>query len=170
MALADGLADTSFGWAMAVPPIASRAVAVRIDLVRMKKLLCFAFYPCDTRQLAKPLDLVSCGREGFDGGARNQGKWGKVNMMNDLDGILVRLADRPFPPNLATIDDGVLARIGKDGMQRSRRGIGIATLSIALLMGIAGAVMPARDAAAASLAPLGPMSPLSPAALLGTAQ
>ena len=91
-------------------------------------------------------------------------------MMNDLDGILARLADRPFPPNLATIDDGVLARISKDGMQRIRRGIGIATLSIALFMGIAGSVMPARDAAAASLAPLGPMSPLSPAALLGTAQ
>ena len=90
--------------------------------------------------------------------------------MNDLDNILARLADRPFPPNLATIDHGVLARITEDRTEHTRRGVGIASLSIALFMGIAGAVMPTRDPAATSLAPLGPMSPLSPAALLGAAQ
>jgi hypothetical protein len=87
--------------------------------------------------------------------------------MNDLDTVLMRLAQAPLPAGLAAIDEGVLARVAAGATYRVRRGVGIASVSAALVMGVAGAVMPSSQAAATSLAPLGPMSPLSPAALLG---
>lgn len=86
--------------------------------------------------------------------------------MNDLDTVLMRLAQAPLPVGLAAIDEGVLARVASGAAYRVRRGVGIASVSAALVMGVAGAVMPSSQDAATSLAPLGPMSPLSPAALL----
>jgi hypothetical protein len=87
--------------------------------------------------------------------------------MNELDTVLMRLAQAPLPAGLAAIDERVLARVATGAAYRVRRGVGIASISAALVMGVAGAVMPSREAAATSLAPLGPISPLSPAALLG---
>jgi hypothetical protein len=87
--------------------------------------------------------------------------------MNELDTVLMRLAQAPLPAGLTAIDEAVLARVAASAVSRARRGVGFATISAALAMGIAGAGMPSREASATSLAPLGPISPLSPAALLG---
>jgi hypothetical protein len=87
--------------------------------------------------------------------------------MNDLDTVLKKLAQAPLPAGLAAIDERVFARVAASATYRYRRAFGLATISAALFIGVTGAVMPSRDAAATSLAPLGPMSPLSPAALLG---
>lgn len=90
--------------------------------------------------------------------------------MSDLDSVLKRLGQAPFPAGLAAIDETVFARVAAGAAYRARRGFGVATISAALIMGVAGAVMPSRKAAATSLAPLGPTSPLSPSALLGGEQ
>ena len=84
--------------------------------------------------------------------------------MNDLDKVLVRLGQVPLPVGLARIDEGVFARAAAAGAYRARRGLGIASISAALLIGIASAAMPPREAAVTSLSLI---SPLSPAALLG---
>ncbi len=87
--------------------------------------------------------------------------------MNDLDTVLIRLGQAPLPAGLAVIDERVFARVASGAINRTRRRVGIATISAALIMGVAGAVTPLREAEATSLTPLGPMSPLSPATLLG---
>ncbi|WP_309612355.1 hypothetical protein [Sphingomonas sp.] len=87
--------------------------------------------------------------------------------MNELDTILMRLAQAPLPAGFAAIEEVVLARVAAGAAYRTRRGVGIATIAVALVMGIAGAVMPSREVAATPLTPFGPISPLSPAALLG---
>ena len=87
--------------------------------------------------------------------------------MIDLDKALIRLGQIPLPAGLTQIDDGVFARVASAGAERARRGLGIVTISAALMMGIVSVAMPPRQAALSSLAPLGLISPLSPVVLLG---
>lgn len=87
--------------------------------------------------------------------------------MNDLDAMLSKLAMAPVPASLDGMEARVLARITARPMARVGMGIGVTTIAIALLMGIVGAGVPAKQASAMSpLSPLGPASPLAPSTLL----
>ena len=87
--------------------------------------------------------------------------------MDKLDTILMKLASTPTPAGLDAIDEGVFAGLAASPAYGVRRGVGAATVAAALVVGIAGAALPSRDAGEASLTPLASMFPLSPAALLG---
>ena len=89
-------------------------------------------------------------------------------MMSDLDAILTRLAGMPVPAALHGINQSVFEGVEMRVAQRQRRRVGVVSIAGALLVGIASAAVPAREAAAASsMAPLALVSPLSPAAILG---
>ena len=62
--------------------------------------------------------------------------------------------------SLDGIEDRVLARIAVRPAARAGMGIGAMAITAALVMGIFGAGVPAKEASAASLSPLGPVSPL----------
>ena len=87
-------------------------------------------------------------------------------MMDKLDTLLMQLASTPAPAGLDAIDEGVFAGLAVGPAYSVRRGVGAATIGAALVIGIAGATLPSRDAEVTSLTPLASMSPLSPAALL----
>jgi hypothetical protein len=90
--------------------------------------------------------------------------------MDDLDRTLAKLAGAPVPAELAIIDARVLARIGARPDARAA-GLGIGMVAVAaLVIGMAGARLPAPVRAGASLAPLGGVSPLAPSTLLATEQ
>lgn len=87
--------------------------------------------------------------------------------MNDLDAMLTRLAEAPAPASLDGMEARVLARIAARPVAHAGVGIGAATIAMALLIGIFGAGVPAREASAMSpLSPLGPVSALAPSSLL----
>lgn len=87
--------------------------------------------------------------------------------MNNLDAVLMRLAYAPVPESLDGIEARVLARIAARPVARAGMGLGAMTIAVALVMGIVGAGVPAKEASAASsLSPLGPVSPLAPSTLL----
>ncbi len=87
--------------------------------------------------------------------------------MDNLDALLMRLANAPVPASLDGIEARVLARISARSVTRVGIGIGAMTIAAALMMGIFGAGVPANRASAASLLfPLGPGSPLAPSTLL----
>lgn len=87
--------------------------------------------------------------------------------MDDLDAVLIRLAQAPVPASLAGIEGRVLARIAAPPAVRVGMGVGAMAIGAALVMGIVGAGVPAKGASAASfLSPLGPASPLAPSTLL----
>ena len=84
--------------------------------------------------------------------------------MNDLDEMLTKLAMAPVPADLDGMEVRVLARIAARPLAHIGMGVGAMTIATALVMGIVGAGVPARQANAMS--PLGPVSPLSPSTLL----
>ena len=86
--------------------------------------------------------------------------------MNDLDAVLKKLARAPAPASLDGIEDRVLARIAARPAVRVGMGVGAMTIAVALVMGMVGAGVPAKEADATSLSPLGPGSPLAPSTLL----
>lgn len=86
--------------------------------------------------------------------------------MDELDAVLMRLAQAPVPSGLEGIEAQVMARIASQPAVRVGAGIGAMTIAAALIMGMVGAGMPAKQASAASLSPLGPVSPLAPSTLL----
>ncbi len=86
--------------------------------------------------------------------------------MDDLDAMLMRLAQAPVPASLDGIEARVLARIGARPAVRVGMGVGAMTIAAALVIGVVGAGVPAKSASAASLSPLGPVSPLAPSTLL----
>jgi hypothetical protein len=86
--------------------------------------------------------------------------------MDDLDAVLMRLAQAPVPASLDGIEARVLARIAARPAVRVGMGIGAMTIAAALVMGMVGAGVPAKQASAASLSPLRPVSPLAPSTLL----
>lgn len=88
--------------------------------------------------------------------------------MDDLDAALARLADAPLPPRLATLHADVFARIAAQPPVRAGLGWGAGAVIVALIMGIAGAVIP-MGGASASLAPLGADPWLAPSTLLAGA-
>ena len=85
---------------------------------------------------------------------------------DDLDAMLMRLAQAPLPASLDGIEARVLARITARPAVRAGMGVGAVTIAAALVMGMVGAGVPAKEARAASLSPLGPVSPLAPSTLL----
>jgi hypothetical protein len=90
--------------------------------------------------------------------------------MDNLDAVLMRLAHAPVPESLEGIDARVLARISARPVARVGIGVGAMTIAAALVMGIFGAGVPAKEARAVSpLSPLGPVSPLAPSTLLAGA-
>ncbi|WP_296743177.1 hypothetical protein [Mesorhizobium sp.] len=86
--------------------------------------------------------------------------------MDNLDAVLMRLAQAPAPASLDGIEARVLARISARPAVRVGMGVGAMTIAAALVMGVVGAGVPAKQASAASLSPLGPVSPLAPSTLL----
>ena len=87
--------------------------------------------------------------------------------MDDLDRALAKLAGAPAPAALNDMDARVLARIGaRTNTYSAGLGIGAVTL-VALVIGMAGAGVPATASAGASL---GGVSPLAPSTLLATGQ
>ena len=86
--------------------------------------------------------------------------------MDDLDAVLTRLAHAPVPASLDGIEARVLARIAVRPAVLVGMGVGAMTIAVALVMGVVGAGVPAKEASAASLSPLGPVSPLAPSTLL----
>lgn len=87
--------------------------------------------------------------------------------MEDLDALLGRLARAPAPASLDGLEAQVLARIAMPPVVRVGIGMSALAVAAALVIGIFGAAVPARQAGAASpLFPLGPVSPLAPSTLL----
>ncbi|WP_454886322.1 hypothetical protein [Sphingomonas oryzagri] len=90
-------------------------------------------------------------------------------MTDDLDDMLARLARSSTHPGLDALDRAVFARIDAARVARRAGGmLALASAAAALLMGVAGATLPAAAAQAApSLSPFGPADPLAPSTLLG---
>lgn len=86
--------------------------------------------------------------------------------MNDLDSLLARLAQTPPHPSLELMEARVLARIAARPVARTSLGISAMTIAVALVMGILGAGVPAKQASVVSLVPLEPGFPLAPSTLL----
>ena len=86
--------------------------------------------------------------------------------MDNLDAVLMRLAQAPVPASLDGIEARVLARIAARPAVRVGMGVGTVTIAVALIMGMVGAGVPANQASATSLSPLGPVYPLAPSTLL----
>ena len=90
-----------------------------------------------------------------------------MNEMDDLDAMLTRLAQAPLPSSIDGIEARVLARIAARPVASASMGMGAITVAAALVFGIVGAGIPAREARAMTpLSPLGPTSPLAPSTLL----
>lgn len=87
--------------------------------------------------------------------------------MDDLDTMLVRLAEGPMPANLDGLEARVLARIAAQPRAGVGVGLGSMTIAVALVMGIAGAELPVRHtSAAAPLSQFGSVPALAPSTLL----
>ena len=87
--------------------------------------------------------------------------------MDDLDAMLTRLAQTPLLSSVDAIEARVLARIAARPVASASMGIGAMTTAAALVLGIVGAGIPAREARATTpLSPFGPTSPLAPSTLL----
>lgn len=90
--------------------------------------------------------------------------------MDELDEMLGRLAHASVHPGLATIETAVLATIAARSTSPARltgRAVALATAG-AVLMGVAGAAVPAATAQAqTALSPLGATDALAPSTLLG---
>ncbi|WP_371422531.1 hypothetical protein [Tardiphaga sp.] len=85
--------------------------------------------------------------------------------MDNLDALLGQLARAPVHPGLASMEHRVLATISSRTARQAGLGVSIATITAALLIGVAGGV-PASATDASPLIPLGPSSPLAPSTLL----
>lgn len=89
--------------------------------------------------------------------------------MTDLDAALATLARAPLHHGLGSIDDAVLAglgaRLSQGGISNGSLG---AAAGLALLIGVAGAVLPDKPTGAAPLTPLGAPLVLAPSTLLAS--
>lgn len=87
--------------------------------------------------------------------------------MNDLNAMLARLAEEPLPTNFEGLEARVLARITAPHAMRVSAAMGGVTIAAALVMGVVGAGIPAKQVRAVSLlSPLGPAPELAPSTLL----
>lgn len=90
-------------------------------------------------------------------------------MNDELDSALQRLAQDDVPPHLQAIEHMVIARVANHRFERPGAPmiVRVGAIAGALLMGVAGGLMPAEDAKAQpSLAPFAGASDLAPASLL----
>lgn len=89
--------------------------------------------------------------------------------MNDIDTALSWLANDRVPRRLALTEASVLAQVSGHSFARREASnrLGIAAAAAALIMGIAGGLMPGEPARAQeSLSPIGGAAELAPSSLL----
>lgn len=87
--------------------------------------------------------------------------------MDELDRMLARLAHAPTPAALDDLEAQVLDRLSASSTLRAGVGTGALAIVGALIMGVAGAGLPAASSAAGvPLSPFGSGSPLAPSTLL----
>ena len=90
--------------------------------------------------------------------------------MDNLEAVLMRLAQAPVPAGLDMIEAGVFARIAARPAASASIRVGVMTIAAALVMGIVGARIPAGQTGLVSpLSPLAAVSPLAPSTLLVSA-
>jgi hypothetical protein len=91
--------------------------------------------------------------------------------MVDVDSALRRLSEEAAPPELSSIDNQVLARVQGHSFTRESMHLRVGAVGFALLMGIAGGMLPDTSAKARSTAPvLSEAVDLAPSTLLAGAQ
>lgn len=90
--------------------------------------------------------------------------------MDDIDTALLRLSEDRVPSRLATIEALVFERISNDARSRDvSRPFRMAAITVALVMGIAGGLIPDNSPRAQqSLTPIGGAIDLAPSTLLAS--
>lgn len=89
--------------------------------------------------------------------------------MDDIDFALSRAASAPVPTRLAATEALVLSRVSGHSFATRELPVGfrVAAMASALIMGVAGGLVPAEPAAAEhSLSPIGGAAELAPSTLL----
>lgn len=87
--------------------------------------------------------------------------------MSDLDILLRRLGEEPAPDGLASTEAAVFQRVRGYGFYREPLRFRVAAVTVALLMGVAGGMLPESGAdARGRVAPLGEAVDLAPSTLL----
>ena len=87
--------------------------------------------------------------------------------MPDLDVMLRRLGDEAAPVELATTETRVLQRVVGHGFEQEPLRFRVGAVTLALLMGVAGGILPEWDRGGSDLvAPFGEPAELAPSTLL----
>lgn len=87
--------------------------------------------------------------------------------MSNFETLLRRLNEEPVPAGLASIERPILERVSGHSFEREPLRFRVAAVTVALLMGVAGGMLPESGAKARSgLAPLGESAGLAPSSLL----
>lgn len=89
--------------------------------------------------------------------------------MHDIDSALRRLAEAPLPARVAGLETEVLKRTKDHRFERKQRAttFRFAAVALALIMGIAGGIVPGRSASAEDLLlPISDAVKLAPSTLL----
>lgn len=86
--------------------------------------------------------------------------------MPDFDILLRRLGEEPVPEALGAAEDAVLQRVHGFSFDREPLRFRVAVVGAALLMGVAGGMLPEAGAARERVGPLGEAAELAPSTLL----
>ena len=86
--------------------------------------------------------------------------------MSDFDVLLRRLSEEPVPDGLAWTERRILERVSGYSFHREPLRFRVAAVAVALLMGVAGGMLPESGADARGVAPLGEDADLAPSTLL----
>lgn len=87
--------------------------------------------------------------------------------MSRIDGLLRRLSEEAAPGALASIEDDVLARVRGHRFDREPFGLRVAAVGFALLLGVAGGMLPQGHAHPSErVVPFGEAAHLAPSTLL----
>lgn len=86
--------------------------------------------------------------------------------MSDFDILLRRLGEEPVPEALGAAEGAVFQRVRGFSFDREPFGFRVAAVGAALLMGVAGGMLPEAGAARERIAPLGEAAELAPSTLL----
>lgn len=90
----------------------------------------------------------------------------KESNLSDLDILLQRLGEQPAPDGLASTEAAVFQRVHGYSFYREPLRFRVAAVIVALLMGVAGAMLPESGADASQcVAPLGEAVDLAPSTL-----
>lgn len=87
--------------------------------------------------------------------------------MSDFETLLRRLNEEPVPAALASIEQPILKRVSGHSFEREPLRLRVAAVAVALVMGVAGGMLPESGANGRSVpAPLGEPASLAPSNLL----